>query len=121
MEDQPEKFIPILKTLIPEAIDMKQISAGFHAACDNKGPILLYFVWAGQGEYKNDDKAFLFTITNPHNILQGNSHEMVMYIVIHLMANVWDWPWPYSDTTGKGGNTFTGATYEKEIYLLMIR
>ncbi len=120
----------------------------FHTCCDNKGPTMTIIQsnnnylfggytsipWTSDNSYKNDTTAFLFTLTNPHNIPPtkylitpgtgtnavyhgpsygptfGGGHD------IHLAnasnannASYSNFPSSYTATTGKDNNTFTGA------------
>jgi hypothetical protein len=120
----------------------------FHTRCDGKGPTMTIVrsnnnylfggytsvAWGVDGTYKTDTTAFLFTLTNPHNIpptkyqidpaksanavrhhsghgpMFGSSQDL------RLAANSnsnnssrTTFPGSYIDTTGKGNNTFTGA------------
>ncbi|CAF1460978.1 unnamed protein product [Didymodactylos carnosus] len=61
----------------------------FHQACDGKGPTITVFQsqqggylfggytsipWSSQNAVKADSKAFLFTLTNPHNLPATKFH-----------------------------------------------
>lgn len=120
----------------------------FHSHCDNKGPTITIiqsnnnylfgaytsFVWTSAGgSYQNDKTAFLFTLTNPHNISptkymikSGNEGNAVYHHSgygptfgghdIHIANNSntsnssIGFSHSYVDTTGKGNSTFTGAS-----------
>jgi hypothetical protein len=131
----------------------------FHTRCDNKGPTMTIIQsnnnylfggytsipWTSDGSYKNDTTAFLFTLTNPHNIPPtkyliklggtkavyhnggygptfGGGHD------IHLAnasnSNYTNFSKHYTDTTGQGNNTFTGArdftTADIEVFQLLV-
>ncbi len=131
----------------------------FHSRCDNKGPTMTIIQsnnnylfggytsisWTSGGDYKNDTTAFLFTLTNPHNIPPTkyliNSTGSAVYHKsdcgptfggghdIHLAnasnannSSYTGFPNYYTDTTGKGNATFTGArnftTSDIEVYKL---
>ncbi|CAF4653295.1 unnamed protein product [Rotaria socialis] len=121
----------------------------FHARCNNKGPTITIIQsnnnflfggytaipWTSDGSDKKDTTAFLFTLTNPHNIpptkyliSTSQSGNAVAHNASDLakfgggrdlkLANASNannssytkFPNTYLDTTGKGNNTFTGAT-----------
>ncbi|CAM4850396.1 unnamed protein product [Rotaria magnacalcarata] len=92
--------------------------------------------WTSDGSFKNDTTAFLFTLTNPHSIPPtkylidsaqakytvrhgssfgptfGGGHDIHLTNVSNANnSNYTKFPDTYLDTTGKGNNTFTGATY----------
>jgi hypothetical protein len=134
----------------------------FHTRCDNKGPTLTVIQsnnnylfggytsipWTSDGTYKNDTTAFLFTLTNPHNIPPtkylikpggtnavnhggsygptfGGGHDI--YVANASNANTTSYtnfPHAYTDTTGQGNNTFTGAknftTVDIEVFQLLV-
>ena len=120
----------------------------FHSHCDNKGPTMTIIrsnnnylfggytsvAWTSTSAYKNDANAFLFTLTNPHNISPTKYHidpaktgNAVYHLsscasifggcqdlVLHANSNsnassITTFPTSYIDTTGKGNATFTGA------------
>jgi hypothetical protein len=120
----------------------------FHSRCDNKGPTMTIIQsnnnyifggytsipWTSDNAYKNDTTAFLFTLTNPHNISPTKyliNSGYVGYAVYHYSSygptfgyghdislvnasnsnnsSYAKFPNSYTDTTGKGNNTFTGA------------
>ena len=121
----------------------------FHSRCDNKGPTITIIQsnngylfggytsisWASSGgSYKNDNAAFLFTLTNPHNIpptkyaIKPDQVGNAVFLFssygptfgggydIHIPngsdsynSSYHNFPHSYNDTTGKGNNTFTGA------------
>jgi hypothetical protein len=120
----------------------------FHSRCDNKGPTMTIIrsnnnylfggytsvAWTSTSAYKNDTNAFLFTLTNPHNIpptkyqIDSTKAANAVYhlgscasifggcldLVLHANSNSNNsshttFPYKYIDTTGKGNNTFTGA------------
>jgi hypothetical protein len=133
----------------------------FHTHCNNKGPTITIVqsntgylfggytavAWTSDGNYKNDTTAFLFTLTNPHNIPStkypinpGNAGNAVYHHSgygptfgsghdLHLVANSNSsnssigFPNGYIDTTGKGKNTFTGSssflTFDIEVFKLI--
>ncbi|CAF1435624.1 unnamed protein product, partial [Adineta steineri] len=104
---------------------------------------------SNDGQYKNDGEAFLFTLTNPYNIPPTKytiKPDRVAYAVYHKnsygptfgdghdirihsssdnscsTSSYTSFPAAYNDTTGYGGNTFTGArnftTSEIEVFKL---
>eukprot|EP00026_Physarum_polycephalum_P009736 Phypoly_transcript_09870.p1 GENE.Phypoly_transcript_09870~~Phypoly_transcript_09870.p1 ORF type:complete len:411 (+),score=55.18 Phypoly_transcript_09870:129-1361(+) len=121
----------------------------FHTRCDNKGPTLTIiqskegFLFGGyspeswenptKNHYKTNPFAFIFTLTNPHNIpptkylLQpadqhaifcstqtcsafGGGHDIVLHANSHQNKHSYThFPSSYIDTTGKGKETFTGS------------
>ncbi|CAF0903167.1 unnamed protein product [Adineta steineri] len=133
----------------------------FHVRCDNEGPTMtiiqsnnnyifggyISISWASSGGFQDDLNAFLFTLTNPHNIpptkytiqsewvgyaiqnstssgpVFGCNHDI--YIADNSNSNNssrTNFSGTYNDTTGKGVETFTGAfnftTSEIEVYKL---
>ncbi|CAF1288674.1 unnamed protein product [Rotaria sp. Silwood1] len=119
----------------------------FHSRCNKKGPTITIIQsnknyifggytsipWKSDGSYKSDSTAFLFTLTNPHNIPPtkylidsahvgnavyhnsdygptfGSGHDI--YVANGSNGNNQShtkFPSGYLDTTGKGNNTFTG-------------
>jgi len=117
----------------------------FHQKCDNKGPTVTVIQsttghifggyaadsWDSSTNYKNIVGCFIFTITNPHNILptkynysnNGNSlycnagygptfggHDLYVSTNANTVTNsASSFPHSYFDTTGHGNNTFTGS------------
>lgn len=121
----------------------------FHALCDNQGPTMTIILsnnnylfggytaipWTSDnGSYKNDSTAFLFTLTNPHQIpptkyliRSGNTQYAVYHHPSYgstfgsghdiCLANNRDanmtcyssFSGTFYDTTGQGNLTFTGA------------
>ncbi|CAF3707380.1 unnamed protein product [Rotaria socialis] len=120
----------------------------FHSHCNDKGPTITIIQsnnnylfggytaipWTSDNSYKSDTTAFLFTLTNPHNIPPAKyliDTSKTVYTVnhtsgygptfggghdIHLAhandannSSYTNFPYTYLDTTGKGNNTFTGA------------
>ncbi|CAF3348644.1 unnamed protein product [Rotaria sp. Silwood2] len=121
----------------------------FHSRCDNKGPTMTIvrsnnnYLFGGYTSvdwtssagigYKNDTTAFLFTLTNPHNIPPTKYQidptkaatavwygsgcgpwfgEYDLGLVANSNSNnssYTQFPSSYIDTSGKGNNTFTGA------------
>jgi hypothetical protein len=89
--------------------------------------------WTSSGSYKADTNAFLFTLTNPHNIPPTKypvQPTMTQYSIydssgygptfgghdVHVSSNsnsnnssYSNFSDTYTDTTGKGNNTFTGS------------
>ncbi|CAF1062656.1 unnamed protein product [Adineta steineri] len=133
----------------------------FHSHCNNKGPTMTIIQsntnyifggytsasWTSSQRWQNDERAFLFTLTNPHNIpptkytIRSDRAVNAIYdssdygptfgagcdIGIHNTSNsnysnYTYFPLSYDDTTGKGNNTFTGAncftTSEIEVFKL---
>jgi hypothetical protein len=133
----------------------------FHSRCNNQGPTMTIIQsnnnylfggytsisWTSDGSYKNDTIAFIFTLTNPHNIPPTKyliQTDKTGYAVYHnssyaptfggghdiCLANASNannssyanFPHSYTDTTGKGNATFTGAynftTSDIEVYKL---
>jgi hypothetical protein len=105
--------------------------------------------WTSDGSYKNDTTAFLFTLTNPHNIQPtkylikpANTGNAVRHYGsygptfghgddIQLAdgsnsnnSSYTNFPHAYTDTTGQGNNTFTGArnftTADIEVFQLLV-
>ncbi|CAM4841955.1 unnamed protein product [Rotaria magnacalcarata] len=126
-------------------------SNAFHTRCDNQGSTMTVvrstnnYLFGGYasvgwtsayGAYINDPRAFLFTLTNPHNIqptkylvkpdkvanaLQYSNDYGPIFggCDIALFANSnsnqsssVNFPYFYVDTTGQGKNTFTGFQAE---------
>jgi hypothetical protein len=119
----------------------------FHNRCDNKGPTMTIIrsnnnylfggytsvAWTSINRYNNDPNAFLFTLTNPHNIPPTKypvQPSMTQNAVKHdpedgprfgnddvgIYSNSnsnnsshTNFPTIYIDTTRKGNNTFTGS------------
>jgi len=131
----------------------------FHQKCDNRGAILAIIEstggyrfggyasrpWQATNNYVADSSAFIFTLTNPHNIpatkyaLQQANHANVLLfhtsyhvtfgagIDLHVSSNSHQnnmshtgFAHAYADTTGNGNATFTGAlnfkTREIEVF-----
>jgi hypothetical protein len=91
--------------------------------------------WVSNSTYQAADGSFLFTLTNPHNIpptkyvLSANGKVQAMYSKqdygptfggghdLHICSDSYNsiisqstyFPTSYTDTTGKGKETFTGA------------
>jgi hypothetical protein len=119
----------------------------FHIQCNNKGPTITIIqsdddylfggytsvAWTSSGAWAVDSNAFLFTLTNPHNIpptkypIQRSRKANAVYHKhgygptfgaghdLHVASNsnsnytsYATFPYAYSDTTGQGSNTFTG-------------
>ncbi|CAF1358490.1 unnamed protein product [Adineta steineri] len=122
----------------------------FHSRCNNKGPTITIIQssnnyifggytsvsWTSSQNYKADETAFLFTLTNPHNIpstkytIKPDRVTSAIYdcysdgptfgdgkdIYVSNYSNSHEYnktnfPVTYNDTTGYGNNTFTGAKY----------
>ena len=135
----------------------------FHSLCDNKGEALFIaedingyifggytkIGWKSSETGVNDQNAFIFTLTNPHNIPPtkysfNNNRQYGSYAVNDLSSymptfgsqdiytsetcnesnvnNYFNFPQSYRDTTGYAGNTFTGNTYweAKEIEIFIV-
>ena len=136
----------------------------FHSRCNNKGPTMTIIQsnnnclfggytaisWSSEnGCYKTDTTAFLFTLTNLHNIPPtkylinpsqigsavyhhndrgptfGAGHDIFLTNGSNANnANVIHFPNSYIDTTGKGNLTFTGArnfiASEIEVFKLVV-
>ncbi|CAF0959568.1 unnamed protein product [Adineta steineri] len=133
----------------------------FHSRCDNKGPTMTIIQsdnnyifggytsvsWTSSEGWLNDGTAFLFTLTNPHNIpptkytimsdlatraiynysgygpMFGGGPDICIYNNSNsnnFMCSIF--PWSYDDSTGYDNNTFTGAENftisEIEVYKL---
>ncbi|CAF0958556.1 unnamed protein product [Adineta steineri] len=125
-------------------------ASAFHSRCDNKGPTISIIqsnnnyifggytsiAWTSSQKYQNDETAFLFTLTNPHNIpptkytIRSDHTTHAIYddsrcgprfgsgtdICIYDSNNSNNfrcsiYPLSYDDTTGKGNKTFTGANW----------
>jgi hypothetical protein len=90
--------------------------------------------WTSDNSYKNDTTAFLFTLTNPHDIPPtkyllnpdktgnavnhtsshgptfGGGHDIHLANASNSNKSSYsNFPTAYTDTTGKGNATFTGA------------
>ena len=124
-------------------------AAAFHSRCDNRGPTITIIQskdnylfggytaipWTSDGSYKEDSTAFLFTLSNPHDIpptkysinpaqsatavyhypasgpsFGGGQDMRVTYDMYGNNFSSIHFPRSYIDTTGKGENTFTGAS-----------
>jgi hypothetical protein len=120
----------------------------FHTRCNNKGPTMTIIQsnnnylfggytsipWTSDNSYKNDTTAFLFTLTNPHDIPPtkyllnpdktgnavnhtssygptfGGGHDIHLANASNSNKSSYsNFPTAYTDTTGKGNATFTGA------------
>ncbi|CAF2666924.1 unnamed protein product [Rotaria sp. Silwood2] len=121
----------------------------FNSRCNNQGPTMTIIQsknnylfggytaipWASDKyAYKNDATAFLFTLTNPHNIPPtkyiinpdktgyavyhhhgsgptfGSGHDIFLTNASNSnILNYTEFPGSYLDTTGKGNTTFTGG------------
>ncbi|CAF3422717.1 unnamed protein product [Rotaria socialis] len=120
----------------------------FHSRCDNEGATITIIQsdqnylfggytsvsWTSNGGYKTDPTAFLFTLTNPHNIQptkypikSDKEDEAVCHNSSYgprfgkgtdisagnggtsRHSQYTNFPTTYSDTTEKGDTTFTGA------------
>jgi len=120
----------------------------FHNRCDNKGPTITIVqstnnylfggytsvAWTSSGSYAIDSNAFLFTLTNPHNIPPTKypvQPSTTQYTVNHnsgygptfgggydfnicsnsnsVNSSYTNFHYTYTDTTGRGNNTFTGS------------
>jgi hypothetical protein len=116
-------------------------AANFHSCCNNKGATLVVIQsrtghifggynsvgWRSAGGYAKDPCAFLFTLTNPHNLpptkfnTKSDGHEIYNGRAIgptfghghdlHVSGqgnHYFDFPNTYEDCTGKGKVLFTG-------------
>jgi hypothetical protein len=119
----------------------------FHTHCNNQGPTMTIIQsnnnyifggytaigWTSDGSYKNDPTAFLFTLTNPHNITPtkypvnpanaskavnhtssygptfGSGHDLYIVNNSNSSNSSCAFPSGYFDITGKGNATFTGS------------
>jgi hypothetical protein len=120
----------------------------FHDRCNNKGSTITIVqstdnylfggytsvAWTSSGNYAADSNAFLFTLTNPHNIPPTkysvpttNTQHTVYHNAgygptfgaghdLHVCSNSKSvnssysgFPSTFADTTGRGNNTFTGS------------
>ena len=133
----------------------------FHSRCNNKGPTMTiirssnYYLfggytsvaWTSSGSHKADFNAFLFTLTNPHNIpptkypvqpatIQYSIYDYIgsgpafgggcdMNVYSNSNSNessFFGFPHTYTDINGKGHNTFTGSknfmTSDVEVFKL---
>ncbi|CAF1380556.1 unnamed protein product [Adineta steineri] len=121
----------------------------FHSHCDNKGPTMTIIQssnnyifggytsvsWTSSQKYQNDSAAFLFTLTNPHDIPPTKYNNKSFFHGIdaiyddsgsgptfgngsdiyisdssnNINSSYTNFPTAYYDTTGEGNNTFTGA------------
>ena len=146
-------------TLIHKASKDGFDAASFHTHCNNQAPTMTIIrsnnnclfggytavPWTSDGTYKNDATAFLFTLTNPHNIpptkylvTASSAASAVMHNATHgpyfgnSALHVSDgsnasnsnigFPNVYTDSTGKGNATFTGAAaflvFDMEVFKL---
>jgi hypothetical protein len=123
-------------------------SNAFHTRCNNQGPTMTIVLsnnnhlfggytsvaWTSSGSYGNDAQAFLFTLTNPHDIpctkylvkpgnvgyaayhnsgngpTFGSGHDLYIVSNCHSSNSSINFPSGYNDTTGKGSATFTGGS-----------
>jgi hypothetical protein len=120
----------------------------FHNRCNNNGATMTIIqsnnnylfggytsvAWASSNQYAVDSNAFLFTLTNPHNILPTKypvQPSKTQHAVYHVSgygptfgggndlcvstnsnsnnSSYTNFPFSYTDTTGQGNNTFTGT------------
>ena len=121
-------------------------SQNFHEKCDDKGPTITLFrndkgnifggylpiSWKNTGEYQNENRCFIFTLTNIYNIQptkfesKNNGHQV--YFSSGKGPCFYD-TWIrddfinnsdayfnsyYQDTTGKGNSMFTGNSNNNE-------
>lgn len=122
-------------------------SSTFHSCCNNKGPTMTIIrsnnnflfggytsvAWTSCNNYQKDSTAFLFTLTNPHNIPPtkylikggnegnaiydhtsygptfGGGHDIYLVNNSNSSNSSTNFPNSYVDTTGKGNSTFTGS------------
>ena len=123
-------------------------AAAFHTRCNNQGPTMTIMKssnnhlfggytaisWTSDTDWKQDTTAFLFTLTNPHEISAtkysidtakdahgvfhhahsgpwfGGANEFTVSCHGNMYHCITDaFPHVYIDTTGEGPNTFTGA------------
>jgi len=126
----------------------------FHQCCDNKGSTFTIiksqnnFIfggyvpisWTSSNSYLTDQRTFIFTIKNPHNIPptkytytnNGNAvYDHASYLStfggghdFYVSGNTCSvaFPTSYSDTTGKGSATFFGTSSitisEMEVFIV---
>ncbi|CAF0886125.1 unnamed protein product [Adineta steineri] len=133
----------------------------FHSCCDNKGPTMTIIQsnnnylfggytsvsWISCQQYRNDETAFLFTLTNPKKIPPtkytikpdrvanaiyddsgsgprfGDGNDIKLCSSSNkLTSNYTNFPKAYNDTTKEGNRTFTGnlnfTTSEIEVFKL---
>jgi hypothetical protein len=119
-------------------------SSDFHRLCDGKGPTFTIIKsreghlfggytavsWHCNNCYTDDQKAFIFTLSNPHGIPPtryrkqnsnavygsssygptfGSGHDLYICDNSNSSTNSYsNFPASYADTTGKGNVTFTG-------------
>jgi len=133
----------------------------FHQLCDDKGATMTVIKssegwmfggfttqsWSGNPVWKKDPQAFIFTLTNPHNIpatkfsIKDGEQQHAIYVHggygptfglghdIHIInnsntnTNSHTNPHSYHDTTGKGITLFTGSrhftSWDIEVYTII--
>ena len=121
-------------------------SKNFHEKCDDKGATITLFrndkgnifggylpiSWKNNGEYQNENRCFIFTLTNIYNIpptkfvSKNNGHEVYFNIGYGpCFYDTWNYDDiknkseayfgdKYQDTTGKGNSMFTGNINNNE-------
>ena len=126
-------------------------SKNFHEKCDNKGPTITLFrndkgnifggfcpiSWKNTGDYQNENKCFIFTLTNIYNIkptkfASRNSGNEIFFSSGNGPCFYVTWNYDdfinrsaayfgdhYQDTTGKGNSMFTGNTDNNNRKIIM--
>ena len=121
-------------------------SKNFHEKCDDKGPTITLFrndkgnifggylpiSWKNTGGYQNENRSFIFTLTNIYNIQptkfdnKNNGYQVYFHnsygpcfydtwIESDFINNsVACFNSHYQDTTGKGNSMFTGNSNNNE-------
>lgn len=134
-------------------------AASFHSQCNNKGPTLVLIKstegflfggyapisWTSRGDYAPDNKTFIFTLLNPHNIeptkfansdfysiydhssqgpIFGRGHDIHVFDNCNSCCCSCYFPHSFSDTTGIGQNIFVNSSQflvaEIEIYSVVV-
>ena len=126
-------------------------SKNFHEKCDDKGATITLFrndkgnifggylpiSWKNTGDYQNENRCFIFTLTNIYNIqptkfVSKNSGYEVNFDIGRgpCFYDTWNendlknqsdayFGSHYQDSTGKGNSMFTGNTNNNERKILM--
>lgn len=131
--------------LIYRATDNGWSAGDFHSCCDNKGATLVVIKsvkghlfggytsvgWQARNGYVTDPHAFIFTLTNPHDVPPtkfdpkpnanhimdhssygptfGTGHDIFVAGQADSANSYTNFPHAYNDTTGKGNVLFTGS------------
>ncbi|KAF2075550.1 hypothetical protein CYY_003136 [Polysphondylium violaceum] len=133
------RFIKFLLTVLQKGSEHSFSTTSFHSICDDKGPTLTIIKtkdgdifggynstsWNSDGSFGGDDKCFIFTLFNKHNIpptmYKNNKNNRYVYnhpnfaatfgrndITLQQNISYQCFPDDYSDTpNGKGKDTLT--------------